>query len=103
MYTVFNYFAYAWLVVTYALTTLSSVQSSYRVGGVLSFALRWLALSVHTLTWTNWHYLSHQGWGLFFSQKLGENWVEIPVRATNDGFITEKMESGAVVIMKWSE
>ena len=61
VYTVFNYFAYAWLVVTYALTTLSSVQSSYCVGGVLSFALRWLALSVHTLTWTNWHYLSHQG------------------------------------------
>ncbi len=61
VYTVFNYFAYAWLVVTYALTTPSSVQSSYLVGGVLSFALRWLALSVHTLTWTNWHYLSHQG------------------------------------------
>lgn len=38
-------------------------------------------------------------WGLFFSQKLGENWVEIPVRATNDGFVKEKMESGAVVII----
>eukprot|EP00435_Cladocopium_sp_Y103_P055515 s207_g18.t1 len=56
-YTVLNYLAFAWLVVTYAMHR----QLPLAAGGLLSLSVRWLAFSVHTLTWTNSHYLSNQG------------------------------------------
>lgn len=57
-YTALNYLAYAWLVATYAWQSTSSWSSA---GSPWSFLLRWAAFSIHTLTWTNAHYLSNQG------------------------------------------